>query len=108
MYCLLRVIIRNDEYDKYTKEFYINIFNNEDDAYNFFVEKIYEDEQNNNLNLVKDNVMKYLKKKGIWNWEWRRKGNGDYYKLFETDNISEINFFYNHHIAEDSKDIDNI
>jgi len=91
-YILLHISVRNDETD--SKSVCVNAFDSKNDAEKSLFKTIDTYEWDSYYKYDQEKIIKHIYTNGIWIWEWKRRGNGDFYKIIETEQLSEYTFTY--------------
>ena len=105
MFLVLHICRRDDEY-KYDKCSSI-LTDTKDKAFKLIIDLINKRaKERDNIDKINDtdelNLKKYSMNKGIWIWEWRRRGNGDFYKIVEQTKRVKLQMFEFNYNTEDS------
>lgn len=105
MFIVIKYVRRNDGDRRYGQEFIFKGFDNKHNALAYILKECKEhlqEETKEKRKLFYDN----LKDGGsAWIWEYERIGNGDLWKIIETNSLADFNFYLD---VESSKDFDEL
>lgn len=93
MFVVVHKEIRNDEHVPYPIR--IKAVSDVEDGLNVVANIIlgeWEEHTEEELTPVKDKVRGYILDPGVWKWEWRRRGNGDFFQIREIEDLSDFEF----------------
>lgn len=89
MWIVFNYCFRDDDYP-INKTYNIIPFTTKEECVNWILEETYFIEKDYSPDII-EKIKQYLRDgEPVWEWEWKRRGSGDYYVIYEFDGVTKV------------------